>query len=119
MAVNIRLPARIGAYACIGVALAMGLLALREEPKPSPPTSTLSTDLPTNPLQAKLRSCQLAGQAAGSDPGCLAAWAENRQRFLGHRPTPLVEPAPGEAPGKSSEPAIVANGAIPNSQQEQ
>lgn len=34
---NLRLPARIGAFACLGVALAMGLLALREEPKPSPP----------------------------------------------------------------------------------
>lgn len=114
---NIRLPARIGAFACLGVALAMGLLALREEPKPSAPTATLSTDLPTDPLQAKLRSCQLAGQAAGSDPGCLAAWAENRQRFLGRR-TPPAEPAPADAPDKSSEPAIVADDAT-NFQQEQ
>lgn len=110
---NIRLPARIGAFACLGVALAMGLLALREEPKPPSPTLTLSTDLPTDPLQAKLRSCQLAGQAAGSDPGCLAAWAENRQRFLG-------QPRKMHAlPGKSSEPAIFANDALANTQQEQ
>lgn len=116
---NIRLPARIGAFACLGVALAMGLLALREEPKPSSPPATLSTDLPTDPLQAKLRSCQLAGQAAGSDPGCLAAWAENRQRFLGRRRSVPDEPAAGDAPGKSSEPAILANDAVANSQQEQ
>lgn len=103
---SIRLPARIGALACLGVALAMGLLALREEPKPAPPPVTTSTDLPTDPLQAKIRSCQLAGQAAGSDPGCLAAWAENRRRFLGGR-TPSIEPVPGTEPGKSSEPAIV------------
>ena len=115
---NIRLPARIGAFACLGVALAMGLLALRDEPKPASPPVTLSTDLPTDPLQAKLRSCQLAGQAAGSDPGCLAAWAENRQRFLG-RPRRLAEPAWDDAPGKSSEPAIVANDALANSTQEQ
>lgn len=116
---NIRLPARIGASACLGVALAMGLLALREEPRPSPPPSTLSTDLPIDPLQAKLRSCQLAGQAAGSDPGCLAAWAENRQRFLGQRRAPPAEPPPGDAPGKSSGPAILTDGAAANSQQEQ
>ena len=114
---NVRLPARIGAFACLGVAIAMGLLALRDEPKPSSPTVTLSTDLPTDPLQAKLRSCQLAGQAAGSDPGCLAAWAENRERFLGQRSR--AEPAADDAPGKSSEPAILVNEAVANTQQEQ
>jgi conjugative transfer region protein TrbK len=101
---NIRLPARIGAFACLGVALAMGLLALREEPKPASPPAPFSTDLPTDPLQAKLRSCQLAGQAAGSDPGCLAAWAENRRRFLGAASS---EPAADNAPGKYSESADV------------
>lgn len=116
---NLRLPARIGAFACIGVALAMGLLALREEPKPASPSLTLSTDLPTDPLQAKLRSCQLAGQAAGSDPGCLAAWAENRRRFLGQPRSRPAEPAADDAPGKSSEPATLVNEAIANTQQEQ
>ncbi len=116
---NIRLPARIGAFACLGVALAMGLLALRDQPKPASPPATLSTDLPTDPLQAKLRSCQLAGQAAGSDPGCLAAWAENRRRFLGESPRASAEPASGDMPGKSSEPAIVASGAIAPAPQEQ
>ncbi|HEX8300052.1 putative entry exclusion protein TrbK-alt [Sphingomonas sp.] len=116
---NLRLPARIGAFACLGAAFAMGLLALREEPKPSSPSTTLSTDLPTDPLQAKLRSCQLAGQAAGSDPGCLAAWAENRQRFLGQRRLQPGEPEMDEAPGRSTEPAIFANDPIANSQQEQ
>ena len=115
---NIRLPARIGAFACIGVALAMGLLALREEPKLAPPPLTLSTDLPTDPLQAKLRSCQLAGQAAGSDPGCLAAWAENRRRFLGQR-SQHTERTADDAPGKSSEPAILVDEAVANTQQEQ
>lgn len=108
---NIRLPSRIGAFACLGVALTIGLLALRGEPQPASPSATLSTDLPTDPLQAKLRSCQLAGQAAGSDPGCLAAWTENRQRFLGRRRLPPAEPAGDEAPGKSTEPATLANDA--------
>ena len=114
---NVRLPARIGAFPCLGVAIVMGLVALRDEPKPSSPPVTLSTDLPTDPLQAKLRSCQLAGQAAGSDPGCLAAWAENRRRFLGQRSR--SEPAADDAPGKSSEPANVADDEIANTQQEQ
>ena len=116
---NVRLPARIGAFACLGVALAMGLLALRETPAPSSPPATLSTDLPIDPLQAKLRSCQLAGQAAGSDPGCLAAWAENRRRFLGQRRTRPAEPVADDVPGKSSEPAILADDASANTQREQ
>lgn len=115
---NFRLPARIGTFACLGVAMAMGLLALRDEPKPSSPAVTLSTSPPTDPLQAKLRSCQLAGQVAGSDTGCLAAWAENRRRFLGQR-SRLAEPAADDAPGKSSEPATLVNEAIANTQQEQ
>lgn len=115
---NIRLPARIGAFACLGVALAMGLLALRGEPEPSLPPATLSTDLPTDPLQAILRSCQLAGQAAGSDPGCLAAWAENRRRFLGHGRSRAAEPVT-DLPGKSTEPAALANEANASTHQEQ
>lgn len=107
---NIRLPARIGAFACLGVALAMGLLALRDQPKPASPPATLSTDLPTDPLQAKLRSCQLAGQAAGSDPGCLAAWAENRRRFLGSGRSRPSEPVFEAWPGKLSEPMQVDDG---------
>ncbi|PCD02238.1 conjugal transfer protein TrbK [Sphingomonas spermidinifaciens] len=113
---NIRLPARIGAFACLGVALAMSLLALRDEPKPASPPAPLSTDLPTDPLQAALRSCQLAGQAAGSDPGCLAAWAENRRRFLGAAPP---EPVADDAPGKSSDAMEIPTGAISNDRQEQ
>jgi conjugative transfer region protein TrbK len=82
---NLRLPARIGTLACFGIALAMGLLALRDEPTPVAPPPARATDAPKDPLLDKLRDCQLAGQAAGSDPGCLAAWAENRRRFLGQR----------------------------------
>lgn len=116
---NIRLPARIGAFACIGVAVAMGLLALRDEPMPALSPQTLSTDLPTDPLQAKLRSCQLARQAAGSDPGCLAAWAENRQRFLGQRRSPPVAPDANDALGTSSDQTAVANDMTVNAPQEQ
>ena len=115
---NIRLPARIGAFACLGVAFAMGLLSLREEPNPVSSPATHSTDLPKDPLQAKLRSCQLAGQAAGSDPGCLAAWAENRRRFLGLDRAPPAEPTPEIGPGKSSEPAPVPDDTGATSQEQ-
>ncbi|MEG3088805.1 putative entry exclusion protein TrbK-alt [Sphingomonas sp. PB4P5] len=117
---DLRIPARIGAFACLGVALAMGLLALREEPRTSSPLDTFSTVPPVDPLQAKLRRCQLAGQMAGSDQGCLAAWAENRQRFLGQQPRrPEAPDLPGGGGDKISEPAIVANEAVANFQQEQ
>lgn len=116
---NIRLPARIGAFACLGVAIAMGLLALREPPKPASLPATISTDLPKDPLQAILRSCQLAGQAAGSDPGCLAAWAENRRRFFEERRRTPAEPVLDTAPGKSTEPVIAVNGAAIDLQEEQ
>lgn len=115
---NIRLPARIGAFACLGVALAMGLLALREEPEPPSPPATVSIDQPPDPLGARLRLCQLAGQVAGSDAGCLAAWAENRQRFLGQRRTRPAEPAVDDVVGKFSEPAILASDGIDSNQQE-
>jgi conjugative transfer region protein TrbK len=114
---NIRLPARIGAFACLGVALAMGLLALREPPKPASPPVISSTDLPIDPLQAGIRSCQLAGQPAGSDPGCLAVWAENRQRFLGHHAEPF-DADPDPEPGKSSA-AMLAPDPASTPQQEQ
>ena len=116
---SIRLYARIGAFACLGIALALGALALREAPKPAPPSLTTSTDLPTDPLQTKLRSCQLAGQAAGSDPGCLAAWAENRQRFLGQPQDRHVEPVADAIPGKASEPAGIASEATAYTDKEQ
>ena len=96
---------RIGALACLGAALAMGLLALREAPRPAMAPAAASVALPADPLRATLRRCQLAGQAAGSDPGCLAAWAENRRRFLG---LGRAEPA-GPAPGSGA--ATAANGA--------
>ena len=37
-------------------------------------------------LSAALARCQTLGEAAGDDPACLAAWAENRRRFFTYRP---------------------------------
>lgn len=95
----------------------MGALALREAPERPIVPATLSTDLPNDPLQAMLRSCQLAGQAAGSDPGCLAAWAENRRRFLGSGHARPSGPALETWPGNLSEPMLSDGG--DNAQQQE
>jgi len=36
-----------------------------------------------DPLRSEQRRCQELGEAAASDPDCLAVWAETRDRFLG------------------------------------
>lgn len=36
-----------------------------------------------DPLTLQLRACQAEGEAAARDPGCSAAWARQRRRFLG------------------------------------
>lgn len=102
---RIRPPARIAAFACLGIALGMAALALRETPpEPAPRQVTVHGDEEPDPLQARLRACREAGQAAASDPECLAAWEENRRRFLGQR----REPALDDQPGKSTEPVPIA-----------
>ena len=60
-------------------------------------SSTLAP-VPVDPLVAEFRRCQSLGDAGAHDAGCLAAWAENRRRFLGldRRPAavnPQVAPA--------------------------
>lgn len=92
---NIRLPARIGGYACIGLAIGMAVLSLREPRQPAAiAPMPIATAAPADSLQAQLLRCQLAGEAAGSDRACLAAWAENRRRFLGLGRARPAEPAP-------------------------
>ncbi|WP_342188345.1 putative entry exclusion protein TrbK-alt [Mesorhizobium prunaredense] len=46
---------------------------------PSPPV----TEAPrSDPLRETLRRCQQMGESTTRDPQCLAAWDENRRRFL-------------------------------------
>ncbi|MBX9775187.1 MAG: putative entry exclusion protein TrbK-alt [Xanthobacteraceae bacterium] len=54
-----------------------------------------------DPLQAEFARCQGLGEAGAHDPACLAAWAENRRRFLAPdrrpaAPNPAVMPMPTE-----------------------
>ena len=75
----------VGAAFC-GLA---ALLAAREGERlqSSPPAmQSVSSD----PLVAEMRRCQLLGEPGAHDAGCLAAWAENRRRFLSLDRRPLA-----------------------------
>ena len=43
-------------------------------------------------LSRALARCQTLGDAAGNDPACLAAWAENRRRFFTYAPASPAAP---------------------------
>ena len=58
---------------------------------------------PVDPLVAEFRRCQALGDAGAHDAACLAAWAENRRRFLmlDRRPlAPNPQVAPATPPGE-------------------
>ncbi len=86
---DIKLLARIGAVAFIAIVIIVTAIQMREPRKaPELVESTITVTAPADPLMDELVHCQSIGQAGASDPGCLAAWAENRRRFLtpGARP---------------------------------
>ncbi|MDB5411669.1 MAG: hypothetical protein JWR10_4 [Rubritepida sp.] len=79
--------ARLAAVIIVAVAVAVTAVAIplvRDEnssgPQSSPPTTT-ETSRP-DPLRETLRRCRQLGEAATRDAACLAAWDENRRRFL-------------------------------------
>lgn len=81
--------ARIGAIVFVAVAITATVLELTREPEPqsntvSAPVSSGASD--GVPARRELRRCQRLGEAATRDRDCLAAWSENRQRFLGIEP---------------------------------
>ena len=87
----------VGAAFC-GLA---ALLTAREGEglRSSPPAmQSVSSD----PLVAEMRRCQLLGEPGAHDAGCLAAWAENRRRFLS-LDRRLLAPNPAAAPAIAGE----------------
>lgn len=75
--------ARVGAAVFVGLAVAMTLVQLGEEPAAGPEAAS-GTRLPDgDPLTEQLRDCADMGERALSAPECRAAWAEKRRRFLG------------------------------------
>jgi conjugative transfer region protein TrbK len=76
--------ARIGAIALAAVAITAGVIDGTR--KPDAPEVMAATPLITasdDPLGAELARCSGLGEAGERDTGCLAAWAQNRRRFLG------------------------------------
>ena len=85
--------ARIAAIVFVAIAITATVIEMTREDDPAPVSTAPSLQPPADPLSATLRRCQQLGEAAGSDADCLAAWAENRDRFLGRTPAPAT-PAP-------------------------
>ena len=78
--------ARIGAIVFVAVAITATVLELTREPQPQlDAVSAPAAAAPSNDDRARreLRRCQRLGEAATRNRDCLAAWSENRQRFLG------------------------------------
>jgi conjugative transfer region protein TrbK len=75
--------ARIGAAVFVGLAVAVALVQLREEPqgRAAPDAAVWVPD--GDPLPAQLRACSQMGELALSSADCRAAWAEKRRRFFG------------------------------------
>lgn len=84
----------------LSTAIAIGaiVLAMKEERanRAAPAAATVRA-APVDPLAAEFARCQALGEAGAHDAGCLAAWAENRRRFLmlDRRPMAPVPPAHG------------------------
>lgn len=77
--------ARLAAVVIVAVAVTAAAIHLvREENSPGP-QSTQPTAAETrrpDPVRETLRRCRQLGEAATRDAECLAAWDENRRRFL-------------------------------------
>jgi conjugative transfer region protein TrbK len=76
---------RLAAVVIIATAVTAAAIHLARDdqstgPHSSPP-ATAETPRP-DPLRETLRRCRQLGEAATRDVACLAAWDENRRRFL-------------------------------------
>ena len=77
--------ARLAAVVIVAVAITAAAIHLAREDAPapsSPPPSATTEAQRTDPLRATLQRCRELGEAATRDIDCLAAWDENRRRFL-------------------------------------
>jgi conjugative transfer region protein TrbK len=76
--------ARLAAVIAIAVAVTAAAIHLAREGNSSDarPSPAVAETPRNNPLRETLRRCQQMGETATRDPECLAAWDENRRRFL-------------------------------------
>lgn len=88
-----KLLARIGAAVFVGIAVAMTLVQLHEEPEPRVEEAAAIWIPDGDPLPAQLRACARMGEPALSSFDCREAWAEKRRRFFGvEHPDAYPEP---------------------------
>lgn len=78
-----KVPARIGAAIFVGIAAAMTLVQLRDEPDAVAESAPDVWVPDGDPLPAQLRVCAEMGELALASSDCRAAWAEKRRRFFG------------------------------------
>lgn len=78
-----KLLARVGAAVFVGLAVAMTLVQMRQEPAPRPEPVREVWVPDGDPLPAQLQACADMGELALSSSDCRAAWAEKRRRFFG------------------------------------
>ena len=76
--------ARLAAVIIIAVAITAAAVHLASDDAPAGPSPSPSvTEAPrADHLRVVLQRCRELGEAATHDPECLAAWDENRRRFL-------------------------------------
>ena len=73
--------------AAVVAIIAMGVWLIRHgQHRAIPRTDRTATISSPDVLQQQLARCQAIGTAAQADQRCIAAWAENRQRFFGGTP---------------------------------
>jgi conjugative transfer region protein TrbK len=97
-----KLLARVGAAVFVGLAFAMTLVQMREEPATRPDPVPIAWVPDGDPLPLQIKACAEMGELALSSPDCRAAWAEKRRRFLGvdhpEAYSGLTDLAPPDAP---------------------
>lgn len=87
--------ARIGAIVFVAIAITATVVEMTREKETVQPRNVPGIQPSVDPLRENLRRCQQMGEAAVSDAGCLATWAQSRDRFLGRSPDPApVAPQP-------------------------
>lgn len=82
--------ARLGAIIFVAITITATVIEMTREDEPARNRPAPSLQPSADPLRESLRCCQQLGEAAVNDPGCLAIWAENRDRFLGRTPVPAA-----------------------------
>ena len=91
-----KLLARIGAIIFVAIAITATVIEMTREDEPAQTRPAPAFQPSLDPLRQSLRRCQQLGEAAVNDTGCLATWAESRDRFLGRTPVPAAPHQNGE-----------------------